>query len=76
MIPELEQVLLRVDLPERDLRAGDVGVVVGIYGDGRAYEVEFTTADGDTVAVETLAAEQIQPLAGRRILNARLLAAG
>ena len=73
-IAEHDQVLLRRDLPGVGLRAGDVGVVVGVYGAGRAYEVEFLTADGDTVAVETLAADQVEPLAGRRILNARLLA--
>jgi len=45
--------------------------VVGVYGDGEAYEIEFLTADGATVAVETLPAAQVTPLAGRRILHAR-----
>ena len=71
---ELEQAVLLADLPAHGLRAGDVGMVVGVYGGGAAYEVEFTTADGDTVAVETLTAAQVAPLAGRRILNARPLA--
>jgi len=68
--------MLRNDLPGHLLRAGDVGVVVGSYQDGRAYEVEFTSADGDTIAVETLTADQIEPLSGRRILHARALASG
>jgi hypothetical protein len=68
---ELDQAMLLTDLPDHGLRAGDVGVVVGVYGDGEAYEIEFLTADGDTVAVETLPAAQVTPLAGRRILHAR-----
>lgn len=68
---ELTRVILRQDLPERLLRAGDVGVVVGIYQGGRAYEVEFVSADGDTIAVETLEAAAVEPLHGPRILNAR-----
>jgi hypothetical protein len=74
-IVEHGQVLLRRDLPAAGLRAGDVGVVVGVYAEGRAFEVEFMTADGETIAVETLAAEHVEPLAGRRILNARPLVA-
>jgi hypothetical protein len=75
-IQELARVMLRHDLPDHLLRAGDVGVVVGTYQGGRAYEVEFTSADGETIAVETLTPDQIEPLGGRRILNARTLAAG
>ena len=68
--------ILRRDLPDEGLRVGDVGVVVHAYASRRAYEVEFLTADGDTVAVLTLEADAIEPLAGRRILNARPLVAG
>lgn len=75
-IAEHDQVLIRHDVPAAGLRAGDVGMVVGVYGQGRAFEVEFMTADGDTVAVETLAVEQVEPLTGRRILNARPLVIG
>lgn len=74
-IPELEQAVLRRDRPEAGLRAGDVGVVVHVYRDGQAYEVEFLTADGDTVAVLTLDSADVEPLGGRRILNARPLVA-
>jgi hypothetical protein len=30
---------------------GDVGTVVHVYADGKAFEVEFTTLDGKTAAV-------------------------
>ena len=75
-IPELDEVILRRDLPDEGLRAGDVGVVVHAYESGRGYEVEFLTADGETVAVLTLGADDVEPLTGRRILNARPLVAG
>ena len=41
MIKEHESVALTGDLPSAGLKAGDVGVVVHIYEDGEAYEVEF-----------------------------------
>lgn len=66
--------MLGRDLPDHRLTVGDVGVVVGTYQDGAAYEVEFISADGETIAVETLAADEIEPLAGRRILHARAIA--
>ena len=40
-IGEHEYVVLTRDLAESGLRRGDVGVVVHIYSDHRAYEVEF-----------------------------------
>jgi hypothetical protein len=48
-----ERVVLRRDLPDEDLRSGDVGVVVELYGD-EGLEVEFMSASGDTQAVVTL----------------------
>jgi hypothetical protein len=71
---EFDLVALRADLPEHKLVAGDVGTVVMVYRDGEAYEVEFVAADGQTLALETLRADQVQPMAGRRILHARDLA--
>lgn len=73
LVKELDLVALRASLPERSLEAGDVGTVVLVYQDGKAYEVEFVTADGTTAAVETLRAEQIEPFTGRQILHARKL---
>jgi hypothetical protein len=64
--------VLRTDLPAYGLIAGDVGTVVFVHANGAAYEVEFMTADGETVAVETLEANQVEPVAGPRILHARM----
>ena len=73
MLNELDLVSLRQRLPELSLEPGDVGTIVLVYRDGEAYEVEFVTADGQTVAVETLRAEQLEPFAGHQILHARRL---
>lgn len=72
---ELDLVALRVDLPAFGLIAGDVGTVVLVYGGGEAYEVEFVAADGQTLAVETLREDEIQPVNGHEILHTRPLRA-
>ncbi|MBI2756754.1 MAG: DUF4926 domain-containing protein [Chloroflexi bacterium] len=74
-LKELERAVLGAEVAGPLLRAGDVGVVVGVYRDGEAYEVEFFDADGTTLAVETLRADQVEPLAGRKILHVRTLTA-
>jgi hypothetical protein len=50
---ELDTVVLLDDVPEAGLRAGDLGAVVQVYGP-EAVEVEFVTASGRTLALETL----------------------
>lgn len=71
MIKEHESVVLTVDLPSAGLVAGDVGVVVHIYGNGKAFEVEFIAFDGSTLAVETLDAKKIRPLRPREMPHVR-----
>lgn len=75
-IHELDSVELVVDLPDAPLEypeagdaplhAGDRGVVVFVYGDGRAFTVEFFR-DGETVAITDVTPDQI------RLLESRLL---
>jgi hypothetical protein len=74
MIAELETVVLTHDLPEYGLVAGDVGAVVHQYADRNAYEVEFLTAAGKTVALVTLKAPDIRLLREREIWHVRELA--
>ena len=76
MIKEHERVVLTVPVPAERLEAGDVGIVVHVYRDRLAYEVEFTTLDGTTAAVVTLEASHIRPVGQREITHARELAAG
>ena len=71
MIKELDQVVLTASFPNEGLEPGDVGTVVGEYEDGKAYEVEFITLDGETAAVVTVEASQVRPVTGRDITHAR-----
>ena len=73
MINELDQVVLASDVPAEGLVAGDVGTVVLIHRDGQAFEVEFLTLEGTTVAVVTLEASQVRPVGKREIVHAREL---
>jgi len=73
MIRELDSVVLTVDLLEYGLKRGDVGTVVLVHG-AEGYEVEFMTLDGQTVAVVSLATEQVRPVGARReIAHARAI---
>lgn len=72
---EYERVVLNTPVPAKGMEAGDVGPVVHVYGDGKAYEVEFLTLDGRTAAVVTLEAARVRPVGHREITHARQLAA-
>ena len=74
MFKEHERVVLKTSVSSEGLEAGDVGTVVHIYRDGHAYEVEFTTLDGQTAAVVTLEATQVRRVGKREITHARELA--
>jgi hypothetical protein len=74
MIEDLDRVVLTRDIPEKKLKAGDVGTVVMVYKDGEAFEVEFMTLDGDTFALETLMAADVRPARGVEIAHAREVA--
>jgi hypothetical protein len=75
MIREHDCIVLTSDLPEDGLQAGDVGTVVHIHGAGVAYEVEFMTFTGQTVAIATVEASQCRPVSVRDISHVRELQA-
>jgi hypothetical protein len=58
----LETVALTVDLPEDNLRRGQVGTVVEILGGGKAFEVEFSDRNGRTYASLGLRPDQMMVL--------------
>ena len=60
MIKEHDCIVFTQDLPDEELQAGDVGTVVYIHRDGAAYEVEFVTLTGQTVAVATVLPAQFR----------------
>ena len=68
MIQELDLAALLTDRPALGLRRGDVGTVVHIYNGGNLYEVEFINAKGDTVAVETLPADEVRAVDLGRVM--------
>jgi len=73
-IEELDTVVLLNDVKEQGLEQGDIGAVVHQYANDEAYEVEFVTGDGETVAVLTLGPDAIRPMTRHEILHARALA--
>jgi len=74
VIRELDDVILNCDLPKNGLTCGDIGTVVLVHNGGEGYTVEFTTLDGETVAVVTLLAAQVRPAHEREIAHARAMA--
>ena len=73
MIDELESVILTVDLPEYHLKAGDIGTVVLVHGEGAGYEVEFTTLNGETLAVISVSPNQLRRVGRGEIAHARIV---
>ncbi len=73
-IKEHQRVVLTVDLPDQKLNVGDVGTIVHVYNDGRAFEVEFATLTGDTVAVVSLEMTQVRNVDHRDVAHARRVA--
>lgn len=75
MINELDNVILTCDLTEYGLHAGDIGTVALVHRQAAGYEVEFTSLDGDTIAVVTLMANQVRAVRAGEIAHVRPLAA-
>ena len=75
MIKEHDRVVLKKSIPGQGLKTGDVGTVIHVYKKGEAFEVEFLTLHGETVAIATLEASQVRPVQKREITHARLLRA-
>lgn len=57
-VRDLDVVRLIADLPERDLMAGAVGTIVGMYPAG--YLVEFADGNGETLAMVDLYADRFE----------------
>lgn len=72
---EHEPVVLTRSQPESGLEAGDVGTIVHIHRSGAAFEVEFMTLTGRTVAVITVPASDLRPVSQRDVSHVRQLSA-
>ena len=66
MIHEFDRVVLTARVPAGAWRCGDVGTVVHVYADGKAFEIEFMTLDGQTVAVRDCRGIRGSPRHGSR----------
>lgn len=73
MLKELDTVVLLTALPQDGLEEGDVGTIVHMHAGGKAFEVEFITLVGHTVAVSTLLASQVRPVGKHDITHVRTL---
>jgi hypothetical protein len=73
MFQELDTVVLTRDIQEYGLKQADIGAVVHCYKDDAAFEVEFVTADGRTIALLTLDQADIRPIGRREVLHVREL---
>jgi hypothetical protein len=71
MLKEHERVVLTASVPAEKLEAGDVGTIVHVYQDARAYEVEFVALDGHTTTVATLESDQVRPVTSRDMTHSR-----
>src|SRR5512145_3195416 len=73
MIKENDRIVLTEPVPADGLEVGDVGTVVHVYADGKAFEVVFTTLDGKSAAVATVEALAVRPVTSREITHSREL---
>lgn len=73
MIREHDRIVLTERVPAEGLEVGDVGTVVHVYADGKAFEIEFTTLDGRTAAVATVEAVAVRPVTSHEITHSREL---
>ena len=71
MLKEHDRIVLTGDIPGEGLKAGDVGSIVHIHGSGEAFEIEFLTLDGSTVAIATVTSTQVRPVSNRDVTHAR-----
>ena len=72
MFKLLDTVVLKRDVLEAGLRAGDLGAVVEVY-DADHFEVEFVAASGRTQALVTLSSDDLRHVNDRDLIAVRPL---
>jgi hypothetical protein len=68
----LDTVVLDRDLPEHDLRRGDLGAVVEVY-EPDGLEVEFVRASGRTQALVELTTKDVRAIGDQDLISVRTL---
>jgi hypothetical protein len=71
LIQEHDCVVLAQDISDHGLVVGDVGVVVHVYDNHSAYEVEFVRPDASYFALITVLPSQLRLANSRDMRNAR-----
>ena len=74
MFKLLDTAVLKRDIPEAGLCAGDLGAVVEVH-DSDHFEVEFVAASGRTQALVTLSSDAIRHVNDRDLIAVRPLQA-
>ena len=72
MFKLFDTVVLKRDLPEAGLRAGDLGAIVEVH-DADHFEVEFIAASGRTQALITLRSDDMRHVNDRDLIAVRSL---
>ena len=72
MFKLLDTVVLKRDVLEAGLRAGDLGAVVEVH-DADHFEVEFVAASGRTQALVTLSSDDLRHVNDRDLIAVRPL---
>jgi hypothetical protein len=80
MITEHQRAVLTRDMPDEGLIAGDVGAVIHIHSrpgaaEPAGYTLEFFSLDGESIAIATVSASDVRPVAKGEIAHARAVAA-
>ena len=73
---EFQQVALAKDIPENNLRRGDLATIVEIHpanGGEVGYSIEIFNALGETIAVTTVLESAFEELIANEILHVRSL---
>jgi len=73
-----EEIVLNKDIPEKNLKKGDVATIVEYYPASESeagYSLEVFNALGDTIAVITVPESAIHSFNENEVLSVRLLAA-
>lgn len=71
---EFDLVVLVEDIHDSRLQAGDVGTILTVYKEEKAFEVEFVTLTGEAVAIETLLPHQIREVRTSEVMAVRDMA--
>lgn len=73
MLEEHDRIVLTTDISDMGLKIGDVGTIVHVYPERRAFEVEFLALDGSTAVVATVLPSQARQVTHTDITHARAL---